>query len=64
MSLCRLYTLLGAALTSRTLFQDSRMAIQRGIDKLADAVGVTLGPRGAWAFSTLEQAAKANVQAA
>ena len=26
---------------------DSRRAIQRGIDKLADAVGVTLGPRGA-----------------
>lgn len=28
---------------------DSRRAIQRGIDKLADAVGVTLGPRGAQA---------------
>ena len=27
--------------------EDSRRAIQRGIDKLADAVGVTLGPRGA-----------------
>ncbi|KAK9124208.1 hypothetical protein Sjap_013810 [Stephania japonica] len=26
--------------------QDSRSAIQAGIDKLADAVGVTLGPRG------------------
>jgi hypothetical protein len=26
--------------------QDSRAAVQRGIDKLADAVGVTLGPRG------------------
>ncbi|KAF9598309.1 hypothetical protein IFM89_026598 [Coptis chinensis] len=26
--------------------QDSRTAIQSGIDKLADAVGVTLGPRG------------------
>ena len=29
--------------------EDSRRAIQRGIDKLADAVGVTLGPRGACA---------------
>ncbi len=26
--------------------QDSRAAMLRGIDKLADAVGVTLGPRG------------------
>nr|ABR18037.1 unknown [Picea sitchensis] len=26
--------------------QDSRASVQRGIDKLADAVGVTLGPRG------------------
>lgn len=30
-----------------TFDQDSRQKIQRGIDKLADAVGVTLGPRGA-----------------
>lgn len=29
-----------------TYDQDSRAKIQRGIDKLADAVGVTLGPRG------------------
>jgi hypothetical protein len=27
--------------------EESRRSIQRGIDKLADAVGVTLGPRGA-----------------
>lgn len=26
--------------------QDSRAAMQAGIDKLADSVGVTLGPRG------------------
>jgi len=26
--------------------QESRSALQAGIDKLADAVGVTLGPRG------------------
>jgi hypothetical protein len=26
--------------------QDSRSAMQAGIDKLADSVGVTLGPRG------------------
>lgn len=26
--------------------QDSRAAMQAGIEKLADAVGVTLGPRG------------------
>ena len=26
--------------------QDSRRAMQAGIDKLADAVGLTLGPRG------------------
>jgi hypothetical protein len=26
--------------------QDSRTAMQAGIDKLADSVGVTLGPRG------------------
>lgn len=26
--------------------QDSRSALQAGIDKLADAVGLTLGPRG------------------
>lgn len=29
-----------------TFDQESRQKIQRGIDKLADAVGVTLGPRG------------------
>ena len=32
--------------------EESRRAIQRGIDKLADAVGVTLGPRGAWRAAT------------
>ena len=29
-----------------TMDMDSRRKIQAGIDKLADAVGVTLGPRG------------------
>jgi len=31
--------------------QSSRSALQAGADKLADAVGVTLGPRGIIAFS-------------
>lgn len=30
--------------------QDSRKRMQAGINKLADAVGVTLGPRGSTAF--------------
>lgn len=30
--------------------QNSRKAIQSGIDKLADAVGLTLGPRGKLLF--------------
>lgn len=30
--------------------QKSRAALQRGIDKLADAVGLTLGPRGSIKF--------------
>lgn len=30
--------------------QKSRAALQRGIDKLADAVGLTLGPRGSLKF--------------
>lgn len=32
--------------------QSSRAALQAGIDKLTDAVGLTLGPRGKLAFST------------
>ena len=32
--------------------QKSRAALQSGIDKLADAVGLTLGPRGSLKFST------------
>jgi len=35
--------------------QESRSALQAGIDKLTDAVGVTLGPRGnAGSFLSLE----------
>jgi hypothetical protein len=30
--------------------QNSRSALQAGIDKLADAVGLTLGPRGNFLF--------------
>ena len=30
--------------------RDCREALQAGIDKLADAVSVTLGPRGTWLF--------------
>lgn len=30
--------------------QNSRKAMQSGIDKLADAVGLTLGPRGKFVF--------------
>ena len=30
--------------------QNSRIALQAGIDKLADAVGLTLGPRGNFFF--------------
>lgn len=30
--------------------QDSRAALQSGIDKLADAVGLTLGPRGKFVY--------------
>jgi hypothetical protein len=33
--------------------QSSRAALQAGIDKLADAVGVTLGPRGRQTYSML-----------
>lgn len=29
---------------------ESREALQAGIDKLADAVSLTLGPRGIWLF--------------
>lgn len=35
-----------AAAKDITFGQDSRKAMQAGIDKLADSVGVTLGPRG------------------
>lgn len=35
-----------AAAKDITFGQDSRAAMQAGIDKLADSVGVTLGPRG------------------
>lgn len=35
--------------------QDSRAALQAGIDKLADAVGLTLGPRGIISSSLLSQ---------
>jgi hypothetical protein len=31
-----------------TFDMSARIKIQRGIDQLADAVSVTLGPRGAW----------------
>lgn len=31
--------------------QNSRAALQSGIDKLADAVGLTLGPRGNFLFT-------------
>lgn len=33
--------------------KDSREALQAGIDKLADAVSVTLGPRGEIRFSAI-----------
>lgn len=38
--------------------QNSRSALQAGIDKLADAVGLTLGPRGNlfWLFPLLNGA--------
>ena len=36
--------------------EESRQAILRGVNQLADAVKVTLGPKGATSFSTRNSA--------